>query len=58
MTTQNLTQTGHAGLTIKPYRRRCQFGQGHVWVMPADNEELSQCAKCGCVSSAHPAFKS
>lgn len=53
------TETGAAGLAVKPYKPRCHFGRSHSWLadpFPADDaEETYQCWNCGAVSSNHPA---
>lgn len=39
-------------LDPKPYRSRCNFGQGHCWiVVGVEDDELCQCSRCGCMSS-------
>lgn len=39
------------GLDPKPYKPRCQFGHGHIWIFIDADADLCQCSKCGCMSS-------
>lgn len=47
---------GPAGIATKPYRPRCQFGGGHIWIAAPTgddrySEDVYQCSRCGAVSS-------
>jgi hypothetical protein len=49
--------TGPAGLPVRPFKPRCNFGNGHTWIAEANasDDETYQCSVCGAVSSNHPA---
>lgn len=40
---------GPAFLAPRPFKPRCNFGHGHLWV--SEDDEIYQCSTCGVMSS-------